>query len=85
MNIEQKQRLKTEILSNLFNSAPIGIILVSQKGIIVEANPKLSSLFGYSQTEIIGKPLEELLTERFRKYHTKDLSKFMAKPKTREM
>jgi two-component system, LuxR family, sensor kinase FixL len=65
--------------------APIGILLVDDKGSIVHLNPKGQNVFGYSLDEVIGRPMEILLPERVRKMHEHHRAGFMATPKARAM
>ncbi|RMF07709.1 MAG: PAS domain S-box protein, partial [Candidatus Neomarinimicrobiota bacterium] len=51
---------------NLLNSAPIGIA-IHQEGKIVVANPYMAAMYGYSQEELIGKPIMDLLHPKSRK------------------
>ena len=48
----------------LFNSATIGIIVVNGKGIIDMANKFAHELFHYSDNEMIGLILEQLIPHR---------------------
>lgn len=62
-----------------------GIIIVDQLGRIVLANPQSCLLFGYTQNELLGNPIEMLVPERFRPQHQNDRMKFSADPKARHI
>jgi PAS domain S-box-containing protein len=48
-------------------------------------NAQTERLFGYSRGELIGKDLEILIPERFRKRHGDHIARFFASPNTRPM
>ena len=47
-------------------SAPTGILIIDQNGNIGLVNAQIEQLFGFARTELIGRPVDELLPERFR-------------------
>lgn len=64
----------------LFESATLGILVVDDQGLIVLANPSAQQLFGYSQVELAGNPIEVLLPDCFRFQHTQHPNSFFANP-----
>jgi len=58
-----------ERIRQLVDSAPYSIFGIGQDGTINFANIEASSLVGYSNTELIGKNVDELLPTRFRESH----------------
>lgn len=69
----------------LFNNASIGIILVDREGKIVMANPFANKQFGYTKSELIGKPIEVLIPQRFQRGHVSHRQQFEKKPESRSM
>ncbi|HET6454172.1 MAG TPA: SpoIIE family protein phosphatase [Armatimonadota bacterium] len=69
----------------LVESAPDGIILVDSEGRIMLANAEAEKLFGYTEDELIDKPVEILIPERFREKHVKHRADYEAAPRTRPM
>ncbi|MEW6137761.1 MAG: PAS domain S-box protein [Thermodesulfobacteriota bacterium] len=53
---EQRYRL-------LFESAPDGVSILDSEGFIVECNMSQAKLYGYSQEELLGKHITDLMTE----------------------
>ncbi|MGH8255453.1 MAG: PAS domain S-box protein, partial [Steroidobacteraceae bacterium] len=51
------------------DSAPDAIVVVDGEGTIVFANRQVAALFGYTQAEVIGTAIDQLLPERFRAAH----------------
>src|SRR5262249_46121088 len=52
---------------------------------IVLANSQTERLFGYRPIELVGKPIETLVPERFRFSHTRHRARFFGEPRTRPM
>jgi PAS domain S-box-containing protein len=69
----------------LFEYATVGILVIGSDGRIELANPCIEKLFGYSNTELIGKAVEMLLPEAFRKRHVHHRDKYFETPKARAM
>lgn len=69
----------------LFNNAPDGLLLVDEAGAIVQANPAAAAIFGWSMSELIGLPVDQLLPRRLRDRHQQLRAGFQAEPRTREM
>jgi len=64
------QHVETNALfESLFTASPDGIIVADSEERIVEANPRVESLFGYASSELLGNPVEILIPERFRSIH----------------
>jgi diguanylate cyclase (GGDEF)-like protein/PAS domain S-box-containing protein len=50
-------------------SAPNGMLIVDQDGNVTLVNAHIEQLFGYNRDELMGRPVEILLPERFRSEH----------------
>lgn len=66
-------------------AAPHGILLVDERGLIVRVNAQLETIFGYPRAELIGKPVDLLLPERFRGGHGRVREGFFGQPQARPM
>jgi two-component system sensor kinase FixL len=66
-------------------ASPSGIILVNDHGHIVLVNNHVEKLFGYQREELVGKPVELLVPERFASQHPAHRAEFFAGPMTRAM
>ena len=72
-------------LTSLFENATEGIILTNGEGNIVLINPAAQRMFGYKAEDIIGRPVELLIPQRF-SHHHKDLRQgFYEHPQNRVM
>lgn len=72
-------------LAMLFEHATEGIILTNRKGNIVLINPAAEMIFGYSEQEVTGKPVELLIPERFKNQHTQLRTNYSVYPQHRVM
>jgi PAS domain S-box-containing protein len=66
-------------------AAPSGIVVVDDQGRIVLVNAHIEELFGYEREELVGKPVEILVPERFAGQHPAHRAKFFAAPTARAM
>jgi diguanylate cyclase (GGDEF)-like protein/PAS domain S-box-containing protein len=72
-------------IANFFSVVPNPMVLVNTQGIVVLANGRVCSLFGYEEGALTGKPVFELMPERFRESHAKYLEEYFKAPTIREM
>lgn len=49
------------LFSQLFNNAPLAIVTLDVKGLVVNSNPAFEQMFGYTIDEIKGKNLEQFI------------------------
>ncbi|MGB3779714.1 MAG: PAS domain S-box protein [Tunicatimonas sp.] len=74
-----------DVLQALFEASVLGILVVDQQGTMVMANPYCRRLFGYSEEELIGQPLEQLIPPRLKEEHAGLRESFFADPQARPM
>ena len=65
--------------------SPSGMLAVDGGGSILLVNREVERLFGYERGELLGKPVERLVPERFRGAHDGYRHGFLAQPHTRPM
>ena len=58
-----------ERLSVVASASPIGITMVNRSGVIVFANRKMETLFGYEPGELLGMPVDALVQQTLREGH----------------
>ncbi len=63
--VEAQRKCESQFLA-LVESSPDGMVMVDASGAIRLVNAQAESLFGYERDELIGRPAERLLPERFR-------------------
>lgn len=62
----------------IFNFAPAGVIVIDEKSIITQWNPRATEMLGWEKDEVVGKPLYEIIIpERFRKAHKNGVQHFL--------
>jgi diguanylate cyclase (GGDEF)-like protein/PAS domain S-box-containing protein len=64
----------------LLETAPGGIVGADREGRIVLVSAQSEALFGYSRKELLGRPVEMLLPERFREAHRGRHQSYFAAP-----
>jgi PAS domain S-box-containing protein len=79
--LKRSQRLFEGVLQ----SAPDAMVLINAQGRIVMVNQQTERVFGYSQDELVGQPVELLVPERFRQQHPAHVAHFFATASIRPM
>src|SRR5882672_10502600 len=78
-------RLSDDVLREALDAAPDGIVVVDGDGSIVFVNVMAQQLFGYSEAELSGMSVDELLPENVRGSHAGRRAEYAAHPRTRTM
>jgi len=74
--LARRARDSSNQLRAMVNSAMDAIVTIDGDYRVVVFNPAAQSMFGYSEEEVRGKPLDLLLPERFRLPHAANLTAF---------
>ena len=69
----------------LLESMPDAIVMANSTGRIVLVNSQAECLFGFEPRELLGKPVEVLLPDRFRGGHVSHRAHYFVQPRTRTM
>ena len=78
----EKARAKYE---KLLDSTPDAMLFVNTRDEIVLVNAQFEKIFGYTQDEIVGKKLDILVPDRYKKNHNRMVRKFFENPIVRPM
>ncbi len=68
-DIAQRRRAETEIqrqkqfFEAIFENNPVAIVTMDMNGLVVTNNSAFEKLFGYTQVDVIGKKLDDLITD----------------------
>src|SRR5678810_1120095 len=73
VDITQRKRAEEEFRVAV-EASPNGMLMVDASGMILMVNAQVEKEFGYSRTELIGKPVEMLLPHGVREKHKMHLS-----------
>ncbi len=69
----------------IVEAAPNAMVMVDGEGLIALVNAKTEQVFGYPRTELLGRPVEMLVPERFRHQHPGLRAAFSKNPAARPM
>jgi PAS domain S-box-containing protein len=69
----------------LLESAPDAMVIVDASGTIMLVNAQTEKFFGYKREELLGKPVEILMPDRFRGNHLGHREKYAKVPRLRMM
>src|ERR1044072_3051885 len=76
-----EQKLAADQLRLVVESAPNGMLMIDERGVITLVNHQIEQLFGYSRADLLGKSIEKLVPQRFRGSHPEHRSRFFQEPK----
>jgi PAS domain S-box-containing protein len=74
-----------ERFRQVVESAPNAIVMIGHTGLIEMVNAEAERVFGYTRNELLGKPVEMLVPERYRPKHPKLRTAFFADSVSRPM
>jgi len=83
--IEQALRKSEERFRQVVESAPNAMVMIGSTGLIEMVNAQTERMFGYDRSELLGKPIETLVPERFRRNHPALRTAFFNAPLARAM
>jgi PAS domain S-box-containing protein len=83
-DITERKKAETKF-RGLLESAPDAMVIVDRDSRMVLVNSQTEKLFGYNREELLGRPVEILVPERFRVKHFSHRRGFFAAPQARHM
>ncbi len=82
-NTKLKSALQT--VNVFFDESPEGILYVNADGIIVQSNLQASSIFEYSERELVGMNVDDLVPAELAPHHKEHRKGYVAQPTRRSM
>jgi PAS domain S-box-containing protein len=77
--------LSSQLVRAVLDSAPDAMIVIDAAGAVIYSNSQVQRLFGYTELEIAGQPVEILLPERLRGQHVQHRRQFAQSARVRPM
>jgi two-component system, sensor histidine kinase PdtaS len=85
VSFERALQKSDERFRRVVEAAPNAMVMTNASGRIELVNAQAERLFGYSRVELLGRPVEILVPERFRRHHPALREAFSADPQSRPM
>ncbi|WP_119156939.1 PAS domain S-box protein [Caldimonas tepidiphila] len=82
---EEALRASAVMFRSVVESAPNGLAMVDERGIIKLLNSKMEDLFGYERGELLGSPIDVLVPAELRERHVAHREHYQGTPSAREM
>lgn len=82
---QQELAARERELDVLLDSAPDPMLVADADGKILRVNQEAERFFGYPRAELVGRPVEILIPQRFSHHHSKLRSDYFTKPQTRDI
>jgi PAS domain S-box-containing protein len=82
---QERLRRGEERFRGLLEAAPDAVVIVDARGEIILVNQQAELMFGYTRSDLIGRPLEFLVPERFHDAHIAHRRAYHSAPRTRRM
>jgi len=81
-----KKSPRTALLTQqFFEHASDAVLIIDQRGLIVQLNSQTEQMFGYRRDELINQPIETLVPERLRKRHVEHRRLYFRNPRPTAM
>jgi PAS domain S-box-containing protein len=83
--LDRERQITEAKFRGLLESAPDPIVVINAQGNIAMVNGQTESIFGYRREELLGRPMEMLIPDRFFAAHGDHLRTFFLAPSLRAM
>src|ERR1700726_1569295 len=77
--------ITSELAQSTLDAAPDAMLIIDGSGVVQFTNLQVSALFGYSREDVIGRPIEMLMPERFRGRHVAHRDRYVQASRVRPM
>jgi len=76
--VEDELRESQDLLRTVMNSAQDAMIAINEQALITTFNAAAEKMFGRSEEEVLGRPLDQLMPEEFRQRHREYVTSYFA-------
>jgi PAS domain S-box-containing protein len=83
--IARRTRMVLDLYGRMFESSPAALMLTDRSGEIRMLSNEAARIFGYARSELVGRPLEQLVPKRFGEVHALHRRDYLANPSLRTM
>jgi PAS domain S-box-containing protein len=83
--IARRTKVVLDLFGRMFESSPAALMLIDRSGEIRMLSNEAARIFGYARSELVGRPLEQLVPKRFGKVHALHRRDYLANPSLRIM
>lgn len=80
-----EHKLEEERFRAVVDSAPDGLLVIDDRGVIRMANATAESLLGYASDELVNVSIDKLIPERHARSHPQLVAEFFARPESKRM
>src|SRR5215470_9153558 len=77
--------LNSPAFNELLEAGPDAVVIVDHQGTIRTVNRQAEEMFGHTRGDLVGRPVESLLPDRFRERHEHQREAYAEHPRTRAM
>lgn len=85
LKVERDSKLVETRFRDLLESTPDAIVILNSTGRIILVNAQAEAVFGFQRSELLGKPIEILLPQRYHASHVAHRSGYFFQPRARPM
>ena len=78
LRVQQQLRESEQLHRTVTNATADGLVTIDESSKIITVNPAACRIFGYTQQELIGKSLSDLMPERHRERHNHGMKRFVS-------
>ncbi len=85
LRLPSEMHLSDRLILGLVDSAPDGLIIADDRGVIVLVNQQTEQMFGYDRDDLLGQTVEKLLPDDVRDLHVSHRDGYRDQPEPRPM
>lgn len=83
--LKRESKVTDSVFETFFETAPDAVVIAGTDGLILMVNAQAEKLFGYHRNQLVGKPVEILVPERYQIRHPAHRLAYLNTPTVRPM